>query len=113
MKTTGKIIKKLEAIKGTSKAGKEWQKQSFVIDNGEQYNNIFCFELFGDKVKILEKYNVGDQVDVEFNVNCNEYKGKYYTSLQAWRIVKQGNDIPEPTKTEKVEVSVEQDDLPF
>ena len=29
----GKLAKKLEAQRGVSKAGKEWIKQSFVLDN--------------------------------------------------------------------------------
>ena len=35
MEVTGKLVKKLELETGTSKAGKEWQKQSIVIDTGK------------------------------------------------------------------------------
>ena len=86
----GKITKVLPPQSGTSKAGNAWTKQLFLIDNGETYNNLFCFELFKDeKVQQFNQYNnVGDVVKVEFNVNCNEYNGKYYTSLQAWKVSK-------------------------
>jgi hypothetical protein len=86
MNIKGKLKKKLDLVTGTSKAGKEWQKQSFVIDTGAKYNNIICIEAFGDKVQDLNNVSEGDTLDVQININCNEYKGKYYTSLQAWSI---------------------------
>jgi len=55
------------------------------------------------------KYNkVGQEVDVSFNVQTNEYKGKYYTSLQSWKIFKAeaGEATPEAAQEEA-------DDLPF
>jgi hypothetical protein len=44
----GRITKVLSIETGTSKAGKEWKKQSFVLDTGAQYNPEVCFSLFGD-----------------------------------------------------------------
>jgi hypothetical protein len=109
MNIKGKLIKKLDIQKGTSKAGKEWQKQSFVIDTGAKYNNIICIEAFGEKVQDLNSVNIGDNVDVAINIQCNEYKGKYYTSLQAWSIstVQRGNFEPATNLQEP------SDDLPF
>lgn len=91
MKVQGRIVKFEDVQTGTSKAGKEWSKQTFIIDTGEEYNNIIAFEVFGqDKVENLTKYNkIGDQVSIEFNIQCNEWKGRYFTSLQAWRINKE------------------------
>ena len=85
-----RITKVLDAQSGTSKAGKDWTKQTFVGETSEDYNNLYAFELFGaEKVENFNKYNkVGDVVNVEFNVSCNEWQGKYFTSLQAWRIDK-------------------------
>ena len=90
LQVTGKITKFLNKQTGTSKKGKDWVKQSFILDNNEKYNNIFCFEVFGEEnVTKLEKYNkVGDTVTVDFNVSTNEYQGKYYVSLSAWRVFK-------------------------
>ena len=73
--------------------------------------------MFGDeKVENLNKYNkVGDSVSVEFNVSTNEWKGKYFTSLGAWKIFKaeETEDIGglDVTGTEVKED--ESDDLPF
>ncbi len=95
----GRITLMKDVQKGTSKSGKDWQKQEFVVETDETYNNIYCFEVFGDeKVENLTKYNkVGDEVTVQFNVNTNEWKGKHFTSLAAWRIEKsEGSTTDEP-----------------
>ncbi len=110
MKVTGKIENILETQTGTSKAGKEWKKTSFVVKTDDEYNNLYCFNVFGDeKVNNFLQYNSkGDVVDVDFNVKTNEWKGKYFTSLDAWKIFKADNS------KQKEEVAVEQEgDLPF
>ena len=90
MQVTGKLVKKLELETGTSKAGKEWQKQSIVIDTGEEFNNIVCISAFGEKVLMC-------------NVYSREYKGKYYHNIEGWKFA-QGV---------KAEEMVTPDDLPF
>ena len=99
LEVTGKLIKFLEVESGESKSGTTWSKQQFVVQTESQYNNLYCFEVFGnEKVENLTKYQKeGDNVTVEFNVNTNEYKGKYYTSLSAWKISKaNANGIQSP-----------------
>ena len=119
LQVNGKITKILEKESGTSKTGKEWVKQSFIIDSGEQYNNLYCFEVFGsEKVENLSKYNkVGDEVSVEFNVSCNEWQGKYFTSLQAWKITKSNNNVTTSEAFETISESElnteDKNDLPF
>lgn len=96
LSVSGKITKVLPLESGQTKAGAEWQKQSFIVTSDAQYNNTYCFEVFGvEKVENFNKFNkVGDNVTVEFNVNCNEYQGKYYTTLSAWKISKaQGEPV--------------------
>ena len=111
MEVTGKITKVLDVQTGTSKDGKEWKKQSFLVETTEQYNNLYCIDIFGaEKVDNFAKYNkLGDNVKVTFNVNTNEWQGKYFTSLQSWRIDKvDGSSTPEPTPIED-----NTDEMPF
>jgi hypothetical protein len=79
-----------EVQKGTSKAGKEWEKMTFVGTIQEDYNNTFAFEIFGaEKIENFTKYSkVGSVIDVDFNIKCNEWKGKYFTSLDYWKSFK-------------------------
>ena len=113
LKVKGKIVKILEVESGTSKAGKEWKKQNFVIDTGNQFNPEVCFQLFGEeKIENLAKYHkVGSEVEVSFNVSSREFKGKYYHNLDAW-IVK---DIGATTSVvdSSNNSNDESDDLPF
>lgn len=119
MEVTGRITKVLEKQSGTSKDGKEWVKLSFILDNNETYNNIFCFEVFGtEKVENFEKYNkVGQDVKVDFNVSTNEWKDKYYTSLQAWKIFSVKDEEAFKAAPNQIDSVVadkdENNDLPF
>jgi len=108
MEVTGKITKILDKVTGQKKDGSgTWEKQTFVLETQEQYNNLYAFEVFGaEKVGNLKQYNkVGDTVKVDFNVSTNEYNGKYYTSLQAWKIFK--------ANLEETPVEAASADLPF
>ena len=110
------IIKTVGGVEsGTSQAGKEWKKIVFVIANNGGYEGreqLFAFEVFGaEKVDNFLKFNkVGDAVDVDFNISTNEWKGKYFTSLGAWKVFKQGVSTPPPQPEQVVE---EDDILPF
>ena len=124
LEVKGVIEKILEVQKGAKKDGSgDWEKQQFIVRTQEQYNNLYCFEIFGDqKVDNFAKYNkVGQEVTVEFNVNCNEYQGKYYTTLSAWKIMAtplQNSANTATTTTNPQEFgaplpSEEESDLPF
>ena len=96
LEVNGTIEKVLTIEKGTTKDGKEWQKQLYIVANNDGYEGkkqIFCFEVFGEeKVQNFNKFNkVGDAVTVDFNINTNEWQGKYFTSLQSWKVSKQAD----------------------
>jgi len=115
MEVQGKITKILDKQIGTKKDGSgEWVKQSFTLETDEKYNNLYCFEVFGDeKVENLNKYNkVGDSVSVEFNVSTNKWKEKYFTSLQAWKVMK-AEKSTQPVGSSFDDVASTNDDLPF
>ena len=110
----GKLSRKLSVESGTSKAGKEWTKQSFLVDTGAQYNPEICFQLFGeDKIEMLNHHNEGDQVEVSFNLSSREYNGKYFHNIDAWRIesLSAGSNMEEPPVFDAP--ATEEDDLPF
>ena len=113
MEVQGVITEFLTVEKGVSKEGKEWQKMNFLLKTEEQFNNLYCFEVFGtEKVENLTKFQkVGDAVKVLFNVKTTEWKGRHFTSLQSWRIEKDTNEVNESVpQTQAVETV---DDMPF
>ena len=112
----GKLSRKLSVESGTSKAGKEWKKQSFLVDTGAQYNPEICFQLFGeDKIEILNHHNEGDQVEVSFNLSSKEFNGRYFHNIDAWRIenIADGGSNAMEDAPEFNAPATEEDDLPF
>ncbi len=89
LQITGTIKSIGEVQTGTSKAtNKEWKKVNFVIETHGEYSKSVAFNVFGvDKVDNFTKYNkAGQTVDVSFDVESREYKGRYYTDLNAWKV---------------------------
>lgn len=126
LEVTGRISKILTLESGQSKAGKEWKKQSFLVDTGAQYNPEICFSLFGDdKINMLRNFGPGQEVKVNFNVSSREYNGRYYHNIDAWKIeavgaAVPGNTPPPPTEeppmamnTANLSSDDDDDDLPF
>ena len=115
MKVNG-IIKTIGDVQqGTSKAGKEWQKLTFTITNNDGYEGreqLYAFDVFGDeKVGNFTKFNkVGKEVEVSFSVQTNEWKGKYFTTLQAFKVFGVKEDA---TATQAPTEAPEVKDLPF
>ena len=93
----GKVQQILQTQSGTSKAGKEWSKQEFVIETDEQYPRNVCFTLFGDKVGLLNGISAGEEVEVSFNVESREYNGRWFHNINAWKIDKvSAENMPVP-----------------
>jgi hypothetical protein len=120
----GKLTSILPVESGTSKAGKEWKKQGFVVDTGAQYNPEVCFSLFGDdKIAMLNGLKSGQDIKVEFNLSSREYNGKWFHNVDAWKIDAVGapaagapsssNTPPPPANMSPADEASEEDDLPF
>lgn len=104
LKLTGTI--KMIGEKQTFESG--FTKVEFVLTTNDQYPQDIKLELVKDKVDNFIQYNkVGDVVDVAFNVRGNEYNGKYYVNLQAWKVFKADSKPAIPQQEE------EEQDLPF
>lgn len=95
LKIEGEITHILPVESGTSKAGKEWKKQTFVINTGADFKPEVSFGLFGDeKIEMMEGYKEGQTVEVLFNISSNEWNGKWFQSIDCWKIqsVKAGSN---------------------
>ncbi len=91
----GRVTQILKPESGVSRGGKEWNKREFVIETEEQFPRKVCFTLFGDKAPLIDGFTVGEMVEVSFNLESREYNGKWFHSINAWKIDKSsGNQIP-------------------
>ena len=87
MELEGRIVRKLNVQTGTSARG-AWAKQEFILEYQEgNFPSQVCMNVWGDdKVRELDKYQVGDKVKISFNLSSREYNGRWYTDVRAWRI---------------------------
>jgi hypothetical protein len=111
MEIIGTIKSKLAIESGTSKAGKEWSKQSIIIDTNKDWNSEVAISFFGaDKLALVDGFEVGTDVKVGVNVSSKEWNGRWFNSIDGWRI--DGIDAP---KSAVIEVGGEEvsGDLPF
>lgn len=112
-------------VKGNEQAVSErFRKREFVLtDDSSQYPQYISFQLTQDKCSLLDTVNIGDEINVSFNLRGREWKSpqgeiKYFNSLEAWRIEKQGTSQPEKTGhyepvQESSQANGAADDLPF
>lgn len=84
------------------------------------YEQFAKFQLTQDRCELLDSYREGQEMTVHFNLRGREWQGKYFTTLNAWKL--EGAPAPEkPAKTQEKqpeEVLQEDgvalaDDLPF
>ena len=92
MNITGKLVKKLPAESGISKSGKEWKKQSILVEQNTDYNKEVVISFFGDKVKNLRDIQEGSEINVSINLSSREYNGKYYHNIDGWFVTNMGEE---------------------
>src|SRR3712207_8272097 len=85
MDLQGKVIAALEPRRGTSARG-EWVVQSFVIETHDAYPKKMVFEVFGEER--LQRFNiqVGQEVNVSFDIDAHEYQGRWFNSIRAFDV---------------------------
>lgn len=77
------------ARSGTSKSGKMWMAQDFVIQQNDRFSSKCFLTLFGEE-KIKEAaLSSGQKVTVDFDIDAREYQGRWYNSFNAYKITKE------------------------
>ena len=128
MEVTGTLKVKFD----TQKVSDRFQKREFVLttEASTPYPQHVSFQLTQDKVNLLDQYNVGDEMKVQFNLRGREWNGpqgiKYFNTLEAWRIEKgtggglstptqntQSNNVENTTSPVFTSNTNDNDDLPF
>ena len=88
MEISGKIIAVLPMASGQGKNGM-WRSQDYVLETTDQYPKKVCFYLFNDKIDQFPMA-IDDVVNVSFDVESREYNGRWYTTIRAWKVDKNG-----------------------
>jgi hypothetical protein len=100
LEITGKLIEKYD----TNIVSDKFRKREFVLELGEEINgNVYTsyakMQLVQNKCDIIDRFNIGDNLKVNFNIRGTRYekegKVSYFSNLDAWRIehaaAQQGN----------------------
>ena len=84
MNVIGKVILALPEMGGTSKTGNQWKKREYVLETFENYPRKIHFDFFGEKA---DQYplQVGQTINLSFDIESREYNGRWYTSIRGWK----------------------------
>lgn len=91
LQITGKLIVKYDA----QQVNDRFKKREFVVElteeiSGNSYTNYAKFQCVQNKCDILDRFNEGDTVTVDFNIKGNKWekegKTQFISNLDAWRI---------------------------
>lgn len=128
-----KITGTIKVLNPTVQVSEKFSKREFVLtENTSQYPQDILFQAVQDRCTLLDSMQVGDQVEVSFNLRGREWTSpqgevKYFNSLDAWRIEKATQGMPaggpshmdlgssaEKSSVDSLLVSNDEtDDLPF
>ncbi len=107
LEVTGKLIEKYD----TNVVSDKFRKREFVLElseeiNGNIYTSYAKMQLVQNKCDIIDRFNIGEQLKVNFNIRGTRYekegKVSYFSNLDAWRIEnaaqqqQQGNGTQQP-----------------
>lgn len=88
---TGKLVAKYDTVQRTG----TFKTREFVIEKtedigGRSITNYVKFQSVQDRVSLVDRYNIGDEVKVSFNIKGSRWEKdgrvNYITNLDAWRI---------------------------
>lgn len=85
MELQGKIIVALDPRSGTSARG-EWISQDFVLETHDTYPKKMVFSVWG--ADRLQRFGiqVGQEVNVSFDIDAREYNGRWFNSIRAFDV---------------------------
>jgi hypothetical protein len=95
-----KITGTIKVLNPTVQVSEKFSKREFVLtENTSQYPQDILFQAVQDRCALLDGMNVGEQIEVSFNLRGREWTSpqgevKYFNSLDAWRIDKMGQGMP-------------------
>lgn len=85
MELQGKVIFAAEQRSGTSARG-EWVAQDFVIETHDSFPRKMVFSVFGADRLQRFAIQVGQEVNVSFDIDAHEYNGRWFNSIRAFDV---------------------------
>lgn len=57
-----------------------------VIETNETYPQLISFQFSQARIDLPDAFREGDHVTISFNLRGREANGRYYNTLEAWKI---------------------------
>ena len=81
----------IKMIGETQQVSGSFRKRELVVTTAEQYPQMILIEFNQDKCDVLDKYKVGQEVNVSINLRGREWVNpqgevKYFNTIQGWKI---------------------------
>lgn len=120
----GKLIAKFDIVQ----RNENFKTREFVIEsseegNGRTFTNYVKFQCIQDKTAMPDRFNIGDEVKVQFNIKGTRWEKdgrvNYITNLDAWRMESlklSQNNTPlqsQEASYNDIPTAENADDLPF
>lgn len=96
------ISGKIEFLGADEAVSASFTKRDIVITTPEQYPQSILIQFTQDKCDLLDKYKVGDEVEISINLRGRKWTDpatgvdKWFNTIQGWKI-KKLSDAPEGT----------------
>lgn len=91
MEIQGRVVEVMPVQSGVGKnSGREWSSQEFIIEYNEntQYPRQACLRIFGtDRIAEIN-IQIGEYVNVLFDVESSKYMERWYTRLNVYRVTR-------------------------
>ena len=98
IKEKGTISFMSEVQSGMSQSGNPWYRQTIVVEIAG-YNGSFrkiALQASGNVVGELEQMQLGDKVEVSYQVTAREWNGKWYNNVDLYKIELLEESAPQP-----------------
>ena len=120
------VVKQIDEVQ-TFASG--FSKREFVVEVEDgKFPQMIKFECLKDKTSLTDGFSAGDPIKVHFDIRGNEYNGRFFVNLNAWKLEKpdgsgdassgnadfDGEDVPPSHLSEPPGgYGQEDDDIPF
>lgn len=91
MEIQGRVVEIMPVQSGVGKnSGREWSSQEFIIEYNEntQYPRQACLRIFGQDRIAEINIQMGEYVNVLFDVESSKYMERWYTRLNVYRVTR-------------------------
>jgi hypothetical protein len=89
MEIKGTLVAILPLEQGITKAGKDWQKLTIIIEfnEGNYQKKLALSATKEELIKTLQNLKQGDSITASINLESREFNGKWFNSVNVWKVV--------------------------